>query len=452
MKRTNGRVRTRAASAGLWLVGLFAAQVAHAAWDFVPNLWLSARSETNPYYYPDNVPSLPQQNASSTALDMSVQMATYNQRSVLLFQPQVVFHRYLDSSNDNLNGEDYYFQGYGEYDWRTVKVGFDGDYRRQRIAVAEFGTINFNLDTQNQDTGDTGRTAFINQYRDFYYVSPYLSFTLSPRNTLRIDVGNSSVTYSGGDLAFRTGFSDTRYSATLQRNTDQQTQISAVMSVDNYNADVNTNDFHTVTIEGQFTRPINQLWSFLMTAGVLRSDYQVVNVQSRVTAGATTDYVASVGFKKRNETGGGLNADLARDVYPSSNGYEVVRREARVYGDANFSQRFGLDYGVLLQKTETLGGLNVTDNRDYIDLQLNFHWAIKPVLFLVAGIEYQDQEFTNDIVNKGRVSATTIDFGVRYRGLSKRNPPRHPQAYTIPTSVCAADLKRCAALAAAAEQ
>jgi hypothetical protein len=452
MKRMNGRVWTRAASTGLCLAALFAAHAARAAWDFVPNLYLSARSEDNPYYYPDNVPALPQKAASSAALDMSVQMATYDQRSVLQFQPEVVVHRYMDSSNDNLNGEDWYFNGYGEYQWTTVKAGFFGDYRRQRLAVAEFGTLNFNLDAQYTDTGDTGRTAFINQYRDFYWVQPYLSFTLSPRNTLRIDIGNSAVSYSGGDLSFRTGFSDTRYSLTLQRNTDRQTQISAVMSVDSYNADINTNDFHTVTIEGQFSRPINPLWSFLMTAGVLRSDYQVVSLQSRVTAGATTDYIASVGFRRRTEKGG-LNADVARDVYPSSNGYEVIRREARVYGDTDFSQRFGLDYGVWLQKTETLGGLNTIDNRNYLDLQLNFHWALKPVLYLVAGIEHQTQEFTNDILNRGTVTATTLDIGVRYKGLSKRNPPRPPrQALAIPASGCVADLRRCAALAAAAEQ
>jgi len=107
---------------------------------------------------------------------------------------------------------------------------------------------------------------------------------------------------------------------------------------------------------------------------------------------------------------------------------------------------------VLLQQTETLGSLNTADNRDYVDLQLGFHWAIRPVLSLVAGVEYQTQEFKNDIVNRGRVTATTFDIGVRYKGLSKRNPPKRPTALMIPTSVCAADLKRCAALAAAAEQ
>ncbi len=422
--RNRRRASTRTASIALLLVGALAARLGHAAWDFVPDLGVSTRTEDNPYYYPGALASL-QHTASSLAASMSVEMANFNQRSLLLFEPTVNIYRYTDSANDDLNGEDWLLKGNGDYQWTTVTAGFYADLRRQRIATGEFGTLDFNLDTQNQDTGDTGRTVLIDQYRKFYYVAPYLAFILSPRNTLRIDVARSDVSYSGGDLAFRTGFANTHYSATLERNTDQQTQISAVMSVDNYNADVNTNDFHTVTVAGQFSHPINQLWSFLMTAGVLRSDYQVVSLSSQVTAGATTDYIASIGFKKRGQKGG-LNADLARDVYPSSNGYTVVRREARVYGDADFSRRFGLDYGVLLQETETLGGLNTTDNRNYVDLQLNFHWAIKPVLYLFAGIEYQTQEFTEDITNRGKTNATTLDIGVRYKGLSKRNPPRRP--------------------------
>jgi hypothetical protein len=422
MKLSNERLCARTASVGLLLAGILAGPRADAAWDFVPNLNLTARSEDNPYYVPDNLPSQ-QQQASSMGLDTSVQMATYNQRSLLLFEPRVVLFRYTDNSNDNLNGEDWYFKGSGQYQWTTVTAGFDADYRRQRLVTGEFGSFNYNLDTPNPDTGDTGRTVAINQYRDFYYATPYVAFTLSPRNTLRLDVTHSNVSYSGADLAFRTGYGDTRYAATLQRNTDQQTQISAVMSVEDYNADINTNSFHTVTVEGQFARPINQLWSFRMTAGVLRSDFDVVNTSERITAGATTDYVVTVGFRKRSELAN-LNAEVGRDVYPSSSGYSVVRRQANLYGERNFTQRFGLDYGVLIQDTKTLGNLNSVDDRNYADLELNFDWALRPVLFLIAGIEYQYQEFPNDILDRGKTTATTFSIGVRYRGLSKRRPPR----------------------------
>jgi hypothetical protein len=422
MKLSNERFCARTASVGLLLIGVFVGPRADAAWDFVPDLNLRAQEEDNPFYIPDNQSAL-QKNAASAVLDMSIDMATYNQRSVLVFEPRVIAYRYADSSNDSLNGEDWRMKGNGEYQWTTVKAGFDADLRRLRIVSGEFGSIDYNLENQSPDTGDTGRTAFSNQYRQFYYLTPYVAFTLSPRNSLRLDVSHSDVSYTGGDLSFRTGYNDTRYSATLQRNTDQQTQISAIMSVDDYNASVNTNDFHTVTVQGQFSKPLNPLWSFYMTAGVLRSDYQVVSVQDRVTAGATTDYIASLGFRKRAERMG-LNADLARNVYPSSNGYSVVRREARLYGDVDMSQRLGLEYGVLLQDTKTLGGLNSADDRNYYDLELGFSWAIKPVLFLVTGIEYQSQEFTNAVLTQGKTSATTFNVGVRYRALSKRKPPR----------------------------
>ena len=423
MKVINGRFGARTASLALLLAGIFAGPSADAAWDFVPKLNLSARSEDNPYYVPDNLPS--PGSASSATLDSSIQMANYNQRSLLLFEPRVIVYRYLDSANDALNGEDWYFRGSGNYQWTTITAGFGADYRRQKIATGEFGSFDYNLDTPNPDTGDTGRTVFPDQYRTFYSATPYVTFTLSPRNTLRLDVSHFNASYSGGNLAFRTGYGDTRYAATLQRNTDQQTQISAIMSVDDYNADINTNNFHTATIEGQFSHPINQLWSFNMTAGVLRSDFQVVNAVNRVSAGATTDYIVDVGFRKRSERSN-LNAYIGRDVYPSSNGYSSVRRQATVYGEVEFTQRFGIDYGVLFQETKTLGNLNSTDDRNYSDLELNFKWALKPVLFLFTGIEYQYQEFPNDILNRGKMTATILNVGFGYRGLSKRKPPRPP--------------------------
>jgi len=232
MKLINERFCARAAGIGLLLTGALAGPRADAAWDFVPDLNLRAVEEDNPFYIPDNLPG--QNNASSAAVDMAIDMATYNQRSLLLFVPRVTAYRYSDSANDALNGEDWRIKGSGQYKWTTVTAGFDTDFRYQRIVTGEFGTIDYNLDTPAPDTGDTGRTAFPNQYRKYYYLTPYVTFTLSPRNSLRLDVTQSNVSYSGGNVSFRTGFSDTRYSATLQRNTDQQTQISAIMSVDDY--------------------------------------------------------------------------------------------------------------------------------------------------------------------------------------------------------------------------
>jgi hypothetical protein len=56
-------------------------------------------------------------------------------------------------------------------------------------------------------------------------------------------------------------------------------------------------------------------------------------------------------------------------------------------------------------------------------VSMDWEWAIKPVLFLVAGFDWLTQEYPNDLLNRGQMDATSISLGVRYRGLSKRNPP-----------------------------
>jgi hypothetical protein len=194
------------------------------------------------------------------------------------------------------------------------------------------------------------------------------------------------------------------------------------MTVEQFKADVNTNDFRTVTLKGTFTRPVNQLWTFNMGAGVLRSDYTVVDLLNRATTSATTDYVINLGFRKRSERSS-MNLDLIRDVFPSSNGFAVVRREIDWAMNVQFTQRVTMDLGVRLQETKTLGNLNATSDRNYGVVTAEWDWAIKPVLFLVGGVEWLSQKYPNDIVLPGQTYATSVTFGIRYRGLSKRNPP-----------------------------
>ena len=227
-----------------------------------------------------------------------------------------------------------------------------------------------------------------------------MAFELSPRNTLRFDFTNYNTSYSGGDLVVPDRLQGQVLTTTLQRNVDERTQVAAVMTIEDYKADVNTNDFRTVTLTGTFQRPINPLWSFNMGAGVLRSDYTVVNLLNQATTGATTDYVITVGFTKRSERTN-INSIWARRV---SELQRVCHREASDPFAVNreFTQRLEMDVGFSLQESETLDNLNSTDNRNYGTVSMECNWAIKPVLFLVAGLEYWTQEYPDDILNRGQ--------------------------------------------------
>lgn len=420
-----GRLSAAAASIGMLLAGMLTERAAHAAWDFVPALDLRAQGQDNPRYLPNNAPPALQQqsqNASSAIFDVGAEMATYTDRGSLVFAPDVIAYQYADKAYNDLESTDYYFSGSGQYKWAKAAAGFVAKFTHEHLAAAEFGSVDFNLDQPNPDTGDTGRVALIDQYRNFYYLSPYVVFDLSPRNALRFDFTNYDSSYSGGDLSFRTGYSDRLLTTTLQRNVDERTQVAAVMTIDEYHAGVNTNDFRTVTLMGTFVRPVNQLWTFNMGAGVLRSDYTVVDILNRATSSATTDYVINVGFRKRSERSN-LNLDLSRDVFPSSNGYAVLRREIALAMNREFTQRLTMNVGFRLQETKTLGNLSSANDRNYGTVSMEWEWAIKPVLFLVAGLEWLSQEYPNDLVNRGQTDATSVTFGIRYRGLSKRNPP-----------------------------
>src|SRR5262245_53073251 len=110
-----------ASSIGILLVGVLALPAAHAAWDFVPELDLRARTEDNPLYLPNNFSSL-QQNASSAVLDMSLEMATYTDRGTLVFDPDIVVYQYADKDFDDLEGTDWYLTGGGKYQWKTAQA------------------------------------------------------------------------------------------------------------------------------------------------------------------------------------------------------------------------------------------------------------------------------------------------------------------------------------------
>jgi hypothetical protein len=187
------------------------------------------------------------------------------------------------------------------------------------------------------------------------------------------------------------------------------------MSVESYEADVNQNVTDTVRIEATFTRPVTELWTFSLAAGVLRSDFEFVDDNQQLTD-STTDYTMRV-LRKRTSAEDEIN--LSRNVYPSSSGFSSVRREVVMYFDHALTQRLNARVGIRLNETTSLGDVSQQNDRDYARAEVGFQWALKPVLFLDAGYNYTAQEFTNSLLGE-KTDSQAIFIGLRYRGLSRR--------------------------------
>jgi hypothetical protein len=400
-------------------IGLFLSpEPAGAAWEFVPDLGIGAETEDNPRLNPDILVT-DRSAATGAVLAAGASIATFNERGFLSFDPALMSYRYSDTSDSELESDDWYFDGRGEYQWQTVTAGFNASFAQERLLSSELTDVDSDgdPDTDDIDGGDTGRLLFINEDRERYRVSPYVSFRVSERNSLRLEATKYGYSYSGGDLSFRTGFDTERLSAGIYRNVDARNVVSAVMSVETYEAEATRNTTDTVTIEGAFTRPLSQLWTLNLAAGVLRSDFEFLTNQ-QLTDSATTDYTMRLGVRKRAERSR-MNLDFIRNVYPSASGFSSIRRELRMYYDRTLTQRVTARFGVRLNETKSLGDVNVEDNREYARVEIDFEWALKPVLFLQTGYGYTAQDFTEDLIPQ-KADSNSIYVGMSYRGLSRR--------------------------------
>lgn len=403
---------------GYALAGLCVQSQAWAAWEIVPNLAMGAYATDNARLETDDDLANLNGTSANVSTQASVTLTTFSERGFLSFEPTLSNSTYADDIDDELETTDVYFAGSGAYNWLSVGTGFVTDYSRESILTAELLEVepDDDPDVEDPDPTDTGRLSFINQDRERLMLRPFVDFKVSERNTLRLQGTRTEVSYSGSDLSSRTGYDNTRLSAGIIRNANLRNQLSATLSVDNYQANANQNDQDTVRIEGAFTRPVTQLWTLNLAAGVLRSDFSFVD-SSRLVDNASTDFTLRLGMRKRAERSS-INFDLTRDAYPNSSGFSIIRSEFRSYFARDMSPRLAMNIGVRLSQSESLDDVNSEDDRDYKRGELNFTWAIKPVLYLVAGYAYTAQEFTSEDV--GPAASHGIYIGLGYQGMSRR--------------------------------
>jgi hypothetical protein len=224
------------------------------------------------------------------------------------------------------------------------------------------------------------------------------------------------VSYTGPQLPDRGDFRNNLFYAGIVRHVDERTDVSARAFVGYFEGDVNQNETETAGVEGLFTRPISEIWSFSFGAGVQRSDFRFIQFPRRVVDNATSNVTANVEFRQRSELRT-LNVRFAREIYPSGSGFLSEVDQITAYVEQDFSPKWTGRFGVRYEDIATLDEVRTTDQRDYARIDVELRWALTRRMSLVTGYQFTAQDFPDQPLPEATSNA--VYFGVNYRGLSR---------------------------------
>jgi hypothetical protein len=408
----NRILRRTAAAAGALALTLPAAAV---AWETVPEIRMTVEGDDNVVLRADDVGW-----ASRTVLDLRATLTNRNPRGHVFFEPRVVADTYLESEHRNLRTEDLHLRAGGQRRGERRAAGFRAIASRENLIRSEFADVfpeDPDLEIPIEDVG-TGRLEFFGEDRTMYVAGGNLDFEMSERNRFRIDLQHRDVSYSrDGDLPVRrSAFDDSRLMMEIARRMDQNAQVSARLYVSQYNAERTDNTTDTVGVEAVLNRPLSEVWTLNLAAGMQRSDYSLLRDELDRVENVDTNMTLGLGLQKRAERSI-LSFYLGHRVDPSASGYLVVRDEARVSVDHEITQRLTTQIGVRLLRSRTLDDVSRIEDRNHARFQASFEWAMNPRLFLISGYRFTTQEFVREETR--RADSNMVYLGMAYRGLSR---------------------------------
>ena len=208
----------------------------YAAWEFVPELSLSAVTDDNLRLLPDVLPDLG--NSGRTVLDARATLSSAGNRGGLYFQPRIRAESYSNSADATFDGTDTFMHLRGSHRWEQGELGFRTDYDQQDVRDSELTEATpDDPDIDDPVEPDTGRLLFVNQDRERVGLSPYVDFQLSERSSLLLEAALWDVSYSGIELPGRSAYESQQFAAGIVRQVDARNELSARVLVSKYAAD-----------------------------------------------------------------------------------------------------------------------------------------------------------------------------------------------------------------------
>lgn len=404
----------RITCAGAALVVPFSAQ---AAWEFVPEVEITADSNDNPRLVPDDATEVPSDGTTATRLltNVRLEFTNFTPRGEITLEPAVRSDAYVDDADEPLESTDAFLRSRGERRWEQVEAGYDLDLSRERIVGSEFLNAGLvDLDVEDPAIVDSLLVGQ-NERRRRAVFAPYTVLSLNERASLTLDTRLTDVGYESDAITSRTDFEDKTFGIQLDRELNQRDTLSGRVYGSRFEADENDNLTDTAGIAIGFTRLLSNIWTFNASVGVEQSDFEYLDESMVPVTGSDDNFTFEVGFRKRVERTS-LNLDVRRSVSPDSFGFLTTRNEFRTVLRRQLSPR--LDGGVAFRfiDTATLGG-NSDIDRNYSRLELDLDWAIGELWSLTTAYEYSRRTIESP---GGDAASNALSVGFAYRGRSRR--------------------------------
>jgi hypothetical protein len=436
------------------------------SWEYIPQLSVGVEYETNPGYAGES-----EDDGYSPRIGAGVTFNGQSQRSSLSFAPRINRSWVTGTENDDdLDTLDYFLPFSGSWSEDRAAYGFDAGY--SYITTNDYDVTNPNDPLPG---GQYGRIV-VNDDQEQYYLAPYASFQITPRDILGVSLSTGSYEYDDAPFTGRSDYDSASGRVTWTRALTLQSKISVGANLSWFDSSRPSRllipselpfvfpSLICVDDQNQFILCAvkNETWSYGgdvgyqysltptsaigITAGVAHSEIEVSGTsgvdadedpgtpdlpcydpdeQIFITCTLKTSdetFIGRVFYDQRAGDTITMGFSIARSIQPSSDGAQVVSDFINAYMSKQFSTRLTGTLGAGFTRQEAVGADSAEraaarfDN-EYARIDANLTWQLSGTWSLRTGYSFsRDDERSGSAAG---VDNHTIGVFAEYTGLGR---------------------------------
>ncbi|MDH4056955.1 MAG: hypothetical protein OEV58_16465 [Gammaproteobacteria bacterium] len=421
-----------------------------AYWEVIPEVDAGATYEDNPRYLSDSSSAAAEAAAPGIAddamgvfVDTRLNVSYLTPGNEIRITPQVRKTDYL-KSNADLNSDLWLVNLLATHKDQRGSVGISASYRETGVRNSEYESATpEDPNAPPGASGGSGRFAG-DDTQTTKDVQPFLSYTLSPRNTVELSFSASDAEYEQNinpnlppDLPQTRSYFDYTYEQTvlaINHYLNDKNFLQIALNGGSFNSEQPDSPFTNSTdsfgVNAAYNVAITPTLSANAKVGVTRSSVELKGLSRDPLTGAfcpedalcsasddDRNFLGDIGLRKRSELTS-LNFNVSRSLAPSSNGTEVVRDQFRFYVDRTLTQRLNLGAAAIYSEETAVAGPDRA-YRTYLTVDTTVRWRLTETLSTYGTFTYVSNKYDVSTANS-EATNNRLYVGFSYRGVGFR--------------------------------